>query len=344
MNPPPNTKKWDLSRRDIPTIAQRFSVGFRVESCSRPEGTDESRPSTLIDRPFGTEPHRQPKAKALGYSHMSLRDKRFGLKWGFPKGLAPAGFGFGPLRSRGGGLRRGAGSSLSALARPCLGLVLCVMVLGLAGCHQTPGPRFEPLSATGFPLWPSETNAVTPTATNSVALTATNMVTPYATNILQEGDTLSITFLYSTNFNAVQKVGLDGLINLDQVGQVKAAGRTVTNLEAELTRLYRPHVKEDSITVRLAAAAASVYVSGAVVRPGRVAMDRPMTALEGIMEAGGFDPYRARMKVVMVSRLENGKQRTYRLNLKRALEGRDPKPFYLQPFDILYVPTKTINF
>ena len=26
----------DLSRRDIPTIAQRFSVGFRVESCSRP--------------------------------------------------------------------------------------------------------------------------------------------------------------------------------------------------------------------------------------------------------------------------------------------------------------------
>ena len=44
----------------------------------------------------------------------------------------------------------------------------------------------------------------------------------YATNHLQAGDVVSITFQYSTNFNAVQKIGLDGGMNLQGVGFVKA--------------------------------------------------------------------------------------------------------------------------
>src|SRR5208282_5723649 len=31
----------------------------------------------------------------------------------------------------------------------------------------------------------------------------------YSTNCLQEGDVVSITFRYSTNFNTVQKIGID---------------------------------------------------------------------------------------------------------------------------------------
>jgi hypothetical protein len=50
------------------------------------------------------------------------------------------------------------------------------------------------------------------------------------------------------------------------------------------------------------------------------------------------------MSRVTVLRLEGGEQRTYRLNLKRALRGADEKPFYLKPFDIVHVPTKTFNY
>jgi polysaccharide export outer membrane protein len=166
----------------------------------------------------------------------------------------------------------------------------------------------------------------------------------YATNIVQEGDLVSITFQYSTNFNSVQKVALDGMLSLDKVGQVKAAGGTVTQLQEELVRRYKPYTKQDFITVKLAAAQTSVYVTGAVVRPGKVAMERPMTALEAIMEAGGFDPFRAKIREVVVLRLESGVQRAHRVNIKRAMRGDDGKPFYLQPFDIVHVPTKLINF
>jgi polysaccharide export outer membrane protein len=166
----------------------------------------------------------------------------------------------------------------------------------------------------------------------------------YATNLLQEGDVVSITFQYSTNFNAVQKITLDGVLNLETVGPVKAAGRTVVELQTELGRLYKPQVKDDVITVKLIASANSVYISGAVLKPGKLLMERPMTALEAIMEAGGFDSSKAKPSQVTVLRVEDGKQKMYRLNLKRALQGKEKEPFYLRPFDIVHVPTKTFNF
>jgi polysaccharide biosynthesis/export protein len=166
----------------------------------------------------------------------------------------------------------------------------------------------------------------------------------YATNLLQEGDTVAITFQYSTNFNAIQKITLDGVLNLEAVGAVKAAGKTPIELQAELARLYKPQVKDDIITVKLLAAAASVYVGGAVNRPGKIPMERPLTAMEAIMEAGGYDLSRAKLSAVTVLRIESGHQRTYHLNLKKALRGDTDEPFYLKPFDIVHVPGKTINF
>jgi polysaccharide export outer membrane protein len=166
----------------------------------------------------------------------------------------------------------------------------------------------------------------------------------YSTNKLQEGDAVSITFQYSTNFNAVQKIPLDGLLNLEGVGPVKAAGKTPLELQTELARLYRPQVKDDVITVKLLTAATSVYVSGAVFHPGRIPLERPLTPLEAIMEAGGFDPNRAQLSKVVVLRLEGGRQKTFHLNLKHVFEGADDSPFYLKPYDIVHVPTKTFNF
>ncbi len=163
----------------------------------------------------------------------------------------------------------------------------------------------------------------------------------YLTNLVHEGDVLSISFESSTNYNTLQKVALDGSINLEVAGKVQMAGRTTSEVELELRALYERQVKEDPIRVRIMETTASVYVCGAVLRPGRVALARPMTALEAVMEAGGFDTLQARLSRVSVVRVEAGKQRSYAVDLRRALTGSDPRPFYLHPFDIVYVPVKT---
>ena len=122
----------------------------------------------------------------------------------------------------------------------------------------------------------------------------------YSTNCLSEGDMVSITFRYSTNFNTLQRVGLDGNLNLDVAGQVKAVGQTVLQLQSELTPLYQSQAKDDPITVKVITPEAAVYVAGAVNRPGKIPMDRPMTVLEAIMEAGGYDPLQANLADVSV--------------------------------------------
>ena len=166
----------------------------------------------------------------------------------------------------------------------------------------------------------------------------------YSTNLLQEGDVVSITFQYSTNFNAVQKITLDGTLNLESIGTVKAAGKTPLALQDELAGRYKSQIKDDVVTVKLVSSTAGVYVCGAVFHPGKVPLERPLTALEAIMEAGGFDPNRADLADVSVLRIEGGIQQTYHVNLKKVFQGKSKKPFYLRPFDIVNVPSKTFNF
>lgn len=217
--------------------------------------------------------------------------------------------------------------------RMLMACLLLGVTLFAAGC-QSPGSFANPDSLAGQAENPA---AVVP---RYLEIRMAN----YATNSLQEGDIVSINFQYATNFNAIQKITLDGVLNLETVGPVKAAGKTVTDLQTELAKLYKPQVKDDVVTVKLISSGNSIYISGAVVRPGKIPMDRPMTALEAIMEAGGFDPNRAKLSQVIVLRIEEGKQKTYQLNLKKALRGGDEEPFYLKPFDIVHVPTKTFNF
>jgi polysaccharide export outer membrane protein len=167
---------------------------------------------------------------------------------------------------------------------------------------------------------------------------------PFTSTRLGEGDTVRVAFEGDTNMNTVVKVQLDGTVALPLVGAFKALGLTPEELRAALMERYKKLLSVNEITVTLLSASASVYVSGAVLKPGRIPLDRPLTALEAVMEAGGFDPRRAKVSKVSVLRKEGGKQRHFTLDLKRALSGEDPNPFYLQPFDIVHVPQKSFNF
>jgi polysaccharide export outer membrane protein len=81
-------------------------------------------------------------------------------------------------------------------------------------------------------------------------------------------------------------------------------------------------------------------VTGSVTHPGKLMAERPMSVLEAIMEAGGFDNAKANMRKVVVLRNEAGQLKRYSLDLKRVLDGKSKQLFYLRPGDIVYVPEK----
>ena len=184
-----------------------------------------------------------------------------------------------------------------------------------------------------------------PSIPSNSSLNALEASIPSMPGVLREGDVIQITFATSTNLNATQRVQLDGQVSLQFVNNVRVAGKTPLELAKNLETLYQPHLRGvEPITVTVISNAAAVYVTGAVLRPGRIPLERPFTVLDAIMEAGGVTSGRAKLSGVTVLRIENGQRVSRRVNLKDALEGRDSSLFYLKPFDIVYVPEKAINF
>lgn len=156
--------------------------------------------------------------------------------------------------------------------------------------------------------------------------------------ILSAGDVVSVSFAGTPELDQSQKIRSDGKISLPLVGEVQAAGKGPGELQDDLTSLYKPHLQNATILVRLQATSSVVYVSGAVGRQGKIVLERPMTALEAIMEAGGFSPGLANTKKVLLIRKEDGRYQTQVLDLSPTQSIRPV--FYLKPYDMLIVQEK----
>ena len=161
---------------------------------------------------------------------------------------------------------------------------------------------------------------------------------PYKAIILGEGDVVGIAFPGAPNLNNAQQVRRDGKITLEHIGDVLALGKSPKELEQEILKLYEPQLVVKEVVVTVESSAFTYYVNGAVRLPSRYLATRPLTVLEAIMEAGGFDEGRARRRAVMVIRRDGERVRQYKLDVKAMLNGKSELRFYLHPFDIVYVP------
>ena len=156
--------------------------------------------------------------------------------------------------------------------------------------------------------------------------------------VLLPGDDVEVSVFGVPDLNTAQKIRPDGNISAKLFGDIVAAGKTPSDLRDELMKLYASQIQVKAITV-IARSSAAVYVTGAVGRPGKVEYLRPMTALEAIMEAGGFD-YKAgaRPGKVRVVRTEDNEAKSFPLDFNEILTKGGHAPVYLKPFDTVYVP------
>ncbi len=198
---------------------------------------------------------------------------------------------------------RSAGQFFSAL------MLLAGVVLALTGCQTAP------------PIAAADT-------------------VPYLDVRLREGDTVKISFPGAPNLDSTQQIRRDGKITLSLGGEVVAAGLSPVELEKELLRLYEAQLVVKQVIVAVTSPGYPIFVSGAVLRPGKLIVDRPVTVVEAIMEAGGFDRAKADLKKVTVLRQIDGKSMSYKVDVKATIDGANVKQFFLKPADIVVVPEK----
>lgn len=161
---------------------------------------------------------------------------------------------------------------------------------------------------------------------------------------IQAGDQLLVRFTYTPELNEEQLVRPDGMISLPLVGGVAAAGKSPEELRDELTGLYTAKLRDPEINVVIRGLEShKVYVSGEVLRPGVVPMTGPMTAMQAVMYTGGFQTRSAKPQTVVILRQRGDRQYGRTIDLRAELDGKVEEPFFLEPFDIVFVPRTGID-
>jgi polysaccharide biosynthesis/export protein len=161
---------------------------------------------------------------------------------------------------------------------------------------------------------------------------------------LGAGDEVEIKFYYAPELNVQQKVRPDGMISMQLIGDVKAAGLTPAELDEQLQKAYAGQLRFPEVAVIVRGQySRRVYVSGEVQRPGVIDMPADLSLWEAVILAGGFNMRNAdRTQVLILRHLPDGTRQGYSVDMKDQMAGAGHKPFELQPMDIVYVPRENV--
>jgi protein involved in polysaccharide export with SLBB domain len=162
--------------------------------------------------------------------------------------------------------------------------------------------------------------------------------------VLQPYDSLEIKFLHNPELNEVVTVRPDGMISLQMIDEVRAAGITPSQLDSLLTQKYALLLDRAMITVFVRSFNdQKVYVGGEVYAPRAIPLKERMNALQAVFMAGGFKPDARTSQVMIISRGPDNRPMARRVNLKRALKGRPaPDDYRLKACDIVFVPKTSL--
>lgn len=108
---------------------------------------------------------------------------------------------------------------------------------------------------------------------------------------LGPGDELSLLLRGQATRNSRHRIGADGLLLVDDLRPITAAGRTLGEVRAELeAAVAATHVQTQAFLSLLSMRRVGVLVLGQVARPGRVSLPAFATPLDALIAAGGVLP------------------------------------------------------
>jgi polysaccharide export outer membrane protein len=141
---------------------------------------------------------------------------------------------------------------------------------------------------------------------------------------LGPGDILQIT-VYAGGEKQVDFTGAVsslGTITSPLLGEVKVGGLTAYDVERNLREvLARDYYVDPQVMVSVKEYGGQIFVMGAVRKPGAYGLQERMTVLGACLMAEGFTEF-ASPRRVKVTRVENGRQKTFQIDLVKVREGK----------------------
>lgn len=118
---------------------------------------------------------------------------------------------------------------------------------------------------------------------------------------LRVGDRVQIVFTGNPTppTDQDERIKEDGMINLQFIGPVQAAGKTSGQLQKEIQEAYVPRLFQ-RLTVTVRTEERMFFVDGEVRQPGGLFYRGQMTVLKAVASAGGFTDFAARKRIELV--------------------------------------------
>jgi polysaccharide biosynthesis/export protein len=178
-------------------------------------------------------------------------------------------------------------------------------------------------------------------ATSTLPVAPTEATAPAARYKIGPLDTLQITVWRNPELSGPIPVRPDGFISMPLIGDLKAAGKTPTELAADMKVALAKLVIEPLVSVVVTGFqgiyADQIRVAGDVLKPQSISYRQDMTVLDLLIQAGGMLQTADGNAAVLVRRSEGGK--SYRVRLKDLLlRGDISANVSVLPGDILIVP------
>ena len=222
-------------------------------------------------------------------------------------------------------------------------IVLLVVLVNAASPAQTPPAAAQSPTA--------------PVATTTVPGPLNGYVSD-VTYKLRVGDTVSFQILEDRIWNSQDApkplvVTDSGEVDVPYIGRVMAVGKTSKELaDAITTALEKDYYNKATVILSLNLAnrvLGQVYVSGQVRSQGalEIQMNENLTAGRAILRSGGFGDFadKTKVKVVRGSGGTGEKPQNFDLDMFKILEqGKTESDIVLQPGDLIFVPTRLVNF
>lgn len=181
----------------------------------------------------------------------------------------------------------------------------------------------------------AQQNAQVPLAAVAAAPASTAEPPKLSPYTIQPGDVLDIKFFYNPELNETVTVRPDGYISLQLIDEVQASGLQPRQLNEKLTNLYSKELRKPSIAVIVKTFAGQrIYVGGEVNQQGILTMPAGLTALQAVVQAGGFKTTAQPSETLVIRKGADNQPIPVRVDLNSAVEagGQD---FRLQPDDIV---------
>jgi polysaccharide export outer membrane protein len=162
---------------------------------------------------------------------------------------------------------------------------------------------------------------------------------------INKDDTLFISVWRQPDLSLEVIVRPDGMISFPLIGDIEAVGKTLTQLDQEITEKLSTYVREPQVSVMVKKFGGNrVIVLGDVAKPGVYTYANEIRIVEALALAGDCTKFAVKNNVLVIRGDIHNNPQVIKANLIRFIKYADlSQNIPIQPQDIVFVPRTLVG-